>query len=382
MTITQHKTSVHTAVLIGLAVVAAIIGWKLVPHVSASSLTGGDTLVTVHDRGVEKGFITNAKNLRDAFEQQHISLDTNDMVEPGLDEELTAKNYQVNVYRARPVVIVDGNVQQLVMSAHQTPKQIAKHAGIELRSEDEAETSLTSNMIRDGASVRMTIDRALGVTLTLYGKSSIVYTQAKTVGDLLKEKNITLGPNDDMSAEKTVELVPGSALSIWRNGKQTITNEEPVPFESEKINDATKEVGYKQVNTPGKLGKKMVTYEIVMKDGVEVSRKAIQSVVTTQPEKQVETVGTKMSNSFSGSFAQALARLRSCEGSYTSNTGNGYYGAYQYDKQTWGNFKGYPHAAAAPPNVQDEKAWITYQARGWSPWPSCSRSLGLQDTYR
>jgi hypothetical protein len=93
-------------------------------------------------------------------------------------------------------------------------------------------------------------------------------------------------------------------------------------------------------------------------------------------------VGGKMSNTFTGSFAEALARLRSCEGSYTSNTGNGYYGAYQFDRQTWGGYGGYPVASDAPPSVQDEKAWLTYQRRGWSPWPSCSKKMGLQDIYR
>ena len=126
----------------------------------------------------------------------------------------------------------------------------------------------------------------------------------------------------------------------------------------------------------------MVTYQIEMRNGIEVSRAAIQSVVTEQPVQQVEIVGTKLTNTFSGSFAEALARLRSCEGSYTSNTGNGYYGAYQYDVRTWGNYKGYANASLAPPAVQDEKAWLTYQSRGWQPWPSCSRSKGLQDIYR
>lgn len=169
-------------------------------------------------------------------------------------------------------------------------------------------------------------------------------------------------------------------VEIWRNGKQTITEEQPVLFDTQKIQDASQPAGYRQVKTPGVNGKKMVTFEVEMRNGQEIGRREIQSVQTLAPIAQVEVVGTK--GTFSGSFAEALAKLRSCEGSYTSNTGNGYYGAYQYDLQTWGNYQGYPNAAAAPPAVQDEKAWLTYQARGWQPWPSCSRSQGLQDIYR
>lgn len=342
----------------------------------------GERLVMIHDRDSEQGVITRAGTLREVFSEANIKLDKNDRVEPGLDEPLVTNNYQVNIYRARPVVIVDGPVRQLVMSAYQTPKQIAKHAGIDLRDEDIAEVDVSNDFVGDGASIRMSVDRATPLQLTLYGKTETVYTQSESVSDFLKEKKITLGKDDDMSVGEESKITSGMQLSIWRNGKQTMTQEENVAFETEKIKDANRDIGFRQIDTPGVDGKKMVTYEIIMQNGVEVSRVAIQTVVTKQPVKQVETVGSKSTTTFSGSFAEALARLRSCEGSYTSNTGNGYYGAYQFDIQTWGGYAGFPNAAAAPPAVQDEKAWLTYQRRGWQPWPSCSRSQGLQDIYR
>lgn len=360
---------------------AAFLVITLFSTVGAAS-ESGQKLVTVHDRGQERGFITSAATLGDALKEKGITLDKNDIVEPGLTEELDANSYQVNIYRARPVVIADGNVRQLVMSAYQTPEQIASHAGIDLRDEDDTSVDLTNNMVRDGASLTMTIDRATPVQLQLYGKQQTIYTQARDVKGLLREKSITLGPQDDLSLPQSTTITPNMALNIWRNGKQTITQEEPVAFETEKINDANKDVGFKQVTTTGQNGTKVVTYEIVMQNGIEVSRTAIQQVVTKQPSKQVEVVGTKASNTFGGSFAEALARLRSCEGGYTTNTGNGYYGAYQFDRQTWGGYGGFAVASDAPAAVQDEKAWQTYQRRGWQPWPSCKNKMGLQDIYR
>ena len=78
--------------------------------------------------------------------------------------------------------------------------------------------------------------------------------------------------------------------------------------------------------------------------------------------------------------AASMLALRQCEagGSYTRNSGNGYYGAYQFDLRTWGGYGGYARADLAPASVQDAKFLDTFARRGWSPWPTCSHKLGLR----
>ena len=75
-----------------------------------------------------------------------------------------------------------------------------------------------------------------------------------------------------------------------------------------------------------------------------------------------------------------LARLRQCEsgGNYSINTGNGYYGAYQFSPRTWRGlgYAGLPHQASAA--VQDEAAAKLQAQQGWRPWPGCSRKLRLR----
>jgi hypothetical protein len=81
----------------------------------------------------------------------------------------------------------------------------------------------------------------------------------------------------------------------------------------------------------------------------------------------------------SAASADDFARLRHCEsgGNYAINTGNGFYGAYQFDRGTW-NGLGYPgRADQAAPATQDAAAAKLQSQRGWSPWPACSRMLGL-----
>lgn len=343
----------------------------------------GERLVNIYDRGVEKTIVTKARTVREALKLAKISIDERqDVVEPGLDSEMVAEKYNVNIFRARPITIVDGNKRLKITTAEQTPALIAKAAGLEVFTEDKTTLGKGDNIVVDGADTVMKVERASVVNFVLYGKESVVRTHAKTVDELLNDKNITLQKDDTLSVDRSARIVPGMKIELWRNGKQTVTVEEDVKFQTEKVQDANRDLGYREVKQAGENGKKNVTYEIEMKNGVEVSRKEIASVVTKESKKQIEIVGAKSSNTFSGSFSEALARLRSCEGSYTSNTGNGYYGAYQFDKRTWGKYGGYEVASDAPASVQDQKAWETYKARGWQPWPTCKIKMGLQDIYR
>lgn len=350
--------------------------------VMAAGTASNDHLLTIHEGSQTRGIITHEDTLEDALRHAGIAVTDQDLVEPNLSTQLVAANYDVNIYRALPVTIQDGATQKRVMSPYRVADQIAKHADMQLNPQDKTSISTSSDVTANGPGLVVKIDRATPFTLVLYGKSVQSYTRAKTVGAMLADKGVKLANDDTLSVDQNAPLTTGMTVEVWRNGVQTTTAEEPVAFTTRQVQDADQPIGYKKVQTPGKIGKKMVTYEITMKNGQQVDKKEIQSVVTEQPTEQVEVVGAKMTNTFSGDFAGALARLRSCEGSYTSNTGNGYYGAYQYDIQTWGNYQGYANASLAPPAIQDQKAWETYQRRGWQPWPSCSHSQGLQDIYR
>ncbi len=76
--------------------------------------------------------------------------------------------------------------------------------------------------------------------------------------------------------------------------------------------------------------------------------------------------------------ASAWASLRQCEssGDYSIDTGNGYYGAYQFDLPTWQSVGGVGSPAAASPAEQDYRALYLYRMRGWSPW-TCATLAGL-----
>jgi hypothetical protein len=77
--------------------------------------------------------------------------------------------------------------------------------------------------------------------------------------------------------------------------------------------------------------------------------------------------------------ANPWAALRQCEsgGNYRADTGNGYYGAYQFTAGSWASLGLHGLPSQASPAQQDQAAQALEARRGWGQWPSCARRLGL-----
>lgn len=75
--------------------------------------------------------------------------------------------------------------------------------------------------------------------------------------------------------------------------------------------------------------------------------------------------------------AEQWRKLRFCESTetYSIDTGNSFYGAYQFTWETWGTVGGSDNPADAPPEEQDARARLLYADRGSQPWPVCGRFL-------
>lgn len=271
-----------------LSFIAVLLVYVVRPAVADD---GSGRLVTIHDRGQETVILTEAKTIKEALEDAEVAINQHDAVEPALDEQLVAKEYNVNIYRARPVTIEDGAWRHKVITAYQTPEQIIADAGIKLYPEDTTSLKRSNDIVGDGAGLKLSIDRAEEVTLSLYGSPSKIKTQADTVGGLLEEKNITLGEKDRVFPGVPEKIHAGMSIKVWREGISTIAVVEAIPFSVDRIYDADRNVGYKAIKTAGKKGKKSVTYQIEIKNGIEVSRKAIAQLTIDRPTTQIEVIG-------------------------------------------------------------------------------------------
>ena len=180
--------------------------------------------------------------------------------------------------------------------------------------------------------------------------------------------------------------------------------------------------GETKVATAGVDGVVRTTYEVTTVGGKEVSRTPVAQVVVTQKVDEVVLVGTGAakkqeskpdqsqgqaqsqgqgqtqapSESSGGSGGSASggsagttggevgddvwAQLAQCEsgGNPKTNTGNGFYGMYQFTLETWQSLggTGYPYEADAA--TQTAMAKKLQAQAGWGQWPGCADKLGLR----
>jgi len=101
-------------------------------------------------------------------------------------------------------------------------------------------------------------------------------------------------------------------------------------------------------------------------EGVVVQAVPVQQYVAPAPVRRAAPANYAVG---AGGILERI-RMRESGGNYATNTGNGYYGAYQFNLGTWQGVGGSGLPSNASPAEQDMRAQMLYDRRGCSPWPN------------
>lgn len=297
-----HQFKQHPFV-VPVTTVVVLFVLTLVAFVSVGGQTIGASdshVVRLSIDGQERVMPTRAATVKDLLQRLDIDVRPEDIVTPALDAEIYEDDFPITVKKARPVLIVDGDKKTVAYSALPEAREVAQNAGLTVHPEDKVEsrpvdTGKPSEVLRHGiAAEEVVIDRATPTHLNLYGTPLPVRTHASTVRELLAEKNVKTAEGDTVTPALDTPLAPDTQIFVTRHGVQVSTVEEVIPAPVENVNDPNAVAGSTVVREAGIDGKKVTTYEIELKNGKEISRRAIQEVVIDQPVKRVVVRGTKV----------------------------------------------------------------------------------------
>lgn len=291
---------------------------------AASVLLGGQTIkandtfvVQLTLDGDKQSLPTKAATVEEFLSKTKVALNEGDVVEPSKETQIVEDNFRINVYRARPVTVFDGDKRIQVLSAATTPRSVAAQIGLQVFPEDKLKQEVSDNVLKDQViGEKIIIERATPVNLNLYGNSVTVRTHADTVAALLKEKNITVAAGDSVQPLPDAPITPDIQVFVTRFGTQIAAVEEEVPMETQIIEDKSLSFGTAAVRQQGSPGKKMVTYQLELQNGKEVGRRVIQEVRTTEPVKHIIARGQAVSIPSDKTAIMAAAGISSSDYPY------------------------------------------------------------------
>lgn len=164
--------------ILGFLLMAAffVLGLKIAPTASFAEdneeeieyiVPNGERFVTVFDNGNKTTIKTNASTVAEVLERLGVVLDESDSVSPSLDTELDSDLYYINIYRSRPVVVIDKTVQKIANVTSYNPKTAVRSAGFEVYDDDTIEIVTTTNFLETGVSLAYKIIRGNGTSVTV-----------------------------------------------------------------------------------------------------------------------------------------------------------------------------------------------------------------------
>src|SRR5687768_6492474 len=129
----KHFIGVH--IIWTLVVLLAVLVFAFFVPKTLKAESG--RIITVYHDGIERTIATDATTVEEALRRAEVIMTEHDAVEPALATQLVAHSYNINVYRGRPVTVVDGTKKFEIMSPHTSARKIAEAAGLQVNAEDE-----------------------------------------------------------------------------------------------------------------------------------------------------------------------------------------------------------------------------------------------------
>ena len=371
----------------------------LVAGTAAAGIATSYRHVTVEIDGVThdvSGFFTTAG---DALSTAGVSVGAHDLVAPASDQSVANGDTVVVRTATEYDVTVDGNQTTAWSTASSISGVLsALPASSATMAADRSYTRAEMPLAEHGETIHVVAD---GTT------TDVVASASEGASAILDKAGVSAGPIDRVTLESNGSE---TTLRVARVVRGTVTTTTEIPYETEEREDAEAEQGTEKTVQEGVAGSEVTeAYQETIDGNVTVS--AVLSTTRTEPTTRIVSKGTKekkaeeaktstdsssssssssagsSSSSSSGSAGSAAisgddaaiwAAIAQCEsgGNPSINTGNGYYGMYQFSLPTWRSVGGSGLPSDASAEEQTMRARMLQQRAGWGQW-GCAYQLGL-----
>jgi uncharacterized protein YabE (DUF348 family) len=262
-------------------VLAALLGFS---YYEGSKKTLALTL-----NGQQKVIKTHADSVKDIFDQLGISLNSKDYLSPSADAKVR-DNQNIVWKQAKQVQMVKDNEKKTIWTTAGTVAELLKEQKIVLNEHDEISPRPQETI---KGKMEINIKFALHLTLVDGGKKQQVWSTSATVADFLTQQGIKLNEFDRVEPSLSETVEKDGIINVIRVEKVTDVVEEPIQFAVITKKDESLEKGKQITVKDGRQGLVSREYEVILENGIEVTRKLISEQSLREKLDKVVAVGTK-----------------------------------------------------------------------------------------
>lgn len=190
----------------------------------------------------------------------------------------------------KDITVSDAGNEIQISTFKNTVEDVLKEKEIHIGPHDKVDISMTGQL-KDGLSI--SIQRAKKINIKTKDSNLFVMTTGNTVEHVLKEADIYIGSKDRIEPALDAPLIDEMQVSVIRVEEKLVNEKVPMEFTNEikKMDSLAK--GLVNVVRKGQTGEKQVTIKVVYEDGKEVSKQIVSEKVIKAPVNGIIEEGSK-----------------------------------------------------------------------------------------
>jgi len=221
------------------------------------------------------------------------------------------------------VISIDGKEETFV-TYKGTVKDVLQEKGVELSPKDKVQPSLESK-VSEKETIKL--KTAIPVDIKANGLEVQVQTAEDTIEDMLDAEETTLKEQgiefdkavDEVSPSLDSEIEGDLSVQLVKVETKDLVDKEPINFDTIVEKDENLDSSVQKVKSEGVNGEKEITYQIIYKDGVEVSRNVKSTKTILEPQNEIVIKGTGQVYASRGGESIAYKKMLNCIATAYSN---------------------------------------------------------------
>ncbi len=224
------------------------------------------------------------------------------------------------------VISIDGKEETFV-TYKGTVKDVLLEKGVQVAPKDRVQPSLESK-VSEKETIKL--KTAIPVEIESNGIKVQVQTAEDTIEDMLDAEETTLKEQgiqfdkdvDEISPSLDSKIEGDVSVQLVKVETKDLVEKEVINFDTIVEKDADLDSSVQKVKSEGNNGEKEITYQIIYKDGVEVSRNVKSTKTILEPQNQIVVKGTGKVYASRGGDSITYKKKLNCTATAYSNHSN------------------------------------------------------------